>query len=87
MPTRMLNIISDTMNHDLGIESKVTLHGNTPTIKSEIGNIIYFANSNSFRIFLKVPGNLGASHVTVKGSPEDLLQKVKDIYDGLTSNS
>jgi len=80
-PTRMLNIICDTMVQDLGIDAEISHHGGTPTIKSEVGNIIYFKNSDSFRIFLKVPGKLGKSHITVKGTPGDLLQKVREIAD------
>ena len=83
IPRRILNMIAVTMENELNIESEVVLHGDTknPTIKSEIGNIIYFSNSNSFRIFLKQNGYLGKTHMTVKGSPQTLLSKVRRIAE------
>jgi len=81
LPTRMLNLINGTLNDYLNIESELTVHGETPTLKTEVGNIIYFGASNSFRIFLKEPGPLGVTHITVKGTPEALLKRVKELHD------
>lgn len=79
MPNRILEMICNVMVDELGMDAEVKITSGHPTIISEVGTIIYFNSSNSFRIFLKFPGELGASHVTVKGSPDDLIKKVLEL--------
>ncbi len=82
MPFRILKMVRDTLKHEYSLAAEMATFGEgVPIIKTSVGNVMYFASSNTFRLHF----NNGSGNKTFS-TPDETVAYFANLNKGESSN-